>query len=80
MTEVHGLSAGNTIAYEQNSLAAEAGKICSRTGNFEGHNSERAAQRPHPGRPDDLQLELGRRLRGTVSFLAGATTLLMLSE
>ena len=46
MTEVHRLSAGNTIAYEQNSLAAEAGKICSRTGNFEGHNSERAAQRP----------------------------------
>jgi hypothetical protein len=30
------LSAGNTITYEQNSLAAEAGKICSRTGNFEG--------------------------------------------
>jgi hypothetical protein len=29
------LSAGNTNTYEQNSLAAEAGKICSRAGNFE---------------------------------------------
>jgi hypothetical protein len=30
------LSAGNTIAYDPNSLAAETGKICRRTGNFEG--------------------------------------------
>jgi hypothetical protein len=36
------LSAGNTIAYDRNSPAAEAGKICRRTGNFEGRNSERA--------------------------------------
>jgi hypothetical protein len=72
MTEVHGLSAGNTIAYEQNSLAAEAGKICSRTGNFERHNSERAAQRPRILVDlNDLQLDLGRRLRGTVSFWRG---------
>jgi hypothetical protein len=41
MTEAPGLSRGNSIVCEQNSLAARAGKICGRTGNPEAYNSER---------------------------------------
>jgi hypothetical protein len=56
MTEAPRLSGENSIACEQNSLAARAGKICGRTRNPEAHNSERAARLSNAGLPSRCKI------------------------
>jgi hypothetical protein len=41
-------SGGKSIVCDHNSLAAKAGKICGRIGNFEAYNSERIARQLGP--------------------------------